>query len=69
LAASGGSFDDSLLLLRGGLVAGVLGLLVVSLARKRLLDSQLAALDARADYDAAWIELEQAVGQRLGGKP
>jgi outer membrane protein TolC len=69
LAASGASFADSLSLLRRGLEAGELGLLEISIARQRLLDSQLAALDARADYERAWIELQRAVGHSLGGEP
>ncbi|HKU44009.1 MAG TPA: TolC family protein [Polyangiales bacterium] len=69
LAASGASFDESLGLLQRGLEAGELPLLEVSFARQRLLDAQLAALDARADYERAWIELERAVGARLGGEP
>ena len=66
---SGASFDESLGLLQRGLEAGELPLLEVSFARQRLLDAQLAALDARADYERAWIELERAVGARLGGEP
>jgi cobalt-zinc-cadmium efflux system outer membrane protein len=69
LAASGASFQDSLSLLRRGLEAGELGLLEVSVARQRLLDSQLAVLDARADYEHAFIELQRAVGQSLAGEP
>jgi cobalt-zinc-cadmium efflux system outer membrane protein len=68
-AASTAASEDSLSLLRRGLEAGELGLLDVTVARERFLAAEVAALAARADYEQAWLELERAVGEVVGGEP
>jgi cobalt-zinc-cadmium efflux system outer membrane protein len=68
LAASGAAFEDSLGLLRRGLEAGELAMLDVSVARERFLAAEIASLGARADYEQAWLELERATGEPLGGE-
>jgi cobalt-zinc-cadmium efflux system outer membrane protein len=57
--------DESFVLLTRGFEAGELGLLDVAVARERFLNARLGALRAYADFYAAVIELESAIGTEL----
>lgn len=64
-SGAGASLEESLTLIQRGFDAGELPLSSVADARERLLEVQLSALDAYADYYRALAELESAVGAPL----
>jgi outer membrane protein, heavy metal efflux system len=64
-SGAGASLEESLSLIQRGFDAGELPLSRVADARERLLEVQLSALEAYADYYRARAELESALGAPL----
>ena len=59
------SLESGLALLERGFASGEFSVLEVASAQERFARAELAALDARADYFSARIELEYALGAEL----
>lgn len=68
-SGAGASLEESLSLIERGFDAGELPLDRVTDARERLLEVQLSALDAYAEYYRALAELESALGAPLAPLP